>query len=576
MKFLCPSCKAKYQIADEKVAGRSVRMKCRKCGHMISIAKAVTEGSVSRKLEAGGSERPPPSSTGTGSKPKPAPPPRANPAGWREPASATPPRAAPPPRPGAQRAPSPFAASPPARPAPPPRKEPSPAPPAASGALRSAVRATAAQVSEVKQPPPAPPHATGNGGNGNGSASALAFSAFARDAGLVSYDEDEEQTVIAGVGALGAAFSQAVSGPESSSIISTPADEWYVGINGVPVGPIRLSELRSKAAVGAITLDSLVWREGFEEWQPLRSFPELIAIVEEGLSSARASLSPLSPPAHSHSPIPPAPAPVAGAPAPAVGVLSDPFAAPTSAIGAPPSVERAELPELAVIPPRRGAGAAWIAVVVALLFGLTIGFVLFSRDKGEPIVKIVEVPAKGESNAPATSAAATGGSETEEVEVPGEPGKPGKVAVRGTGPAPKEPDKGSEKTGGLSGLKGLGAGVTGGPTGGPSGGSTAGAGGGQLDSTQVQQTVSRYTGSVKRSCWQPALDTRAKDAPTSARVAVTITVSPSGSVQNVSTSGDPKGYRGLASCIAGRVRGWQFPASSGTTTVNVPFYFAAQ
>jgi TonB family protein len=88
--------------------------------------------------------------------------------------------------------------------------------------------------------------------------------------------------------------------------------------------------------------------------------------------------------------------------------------------------------------------------------------------------------------------------------------------------------------------------------------------------------VSRYTGSVKRSCWQPALDSRDPNAPTSARVVVTITVAGSGSVQNVSTSGDPRGYPGLANCIAGRVRGWQFPPSSGSTTVNVPFVFAAQ
>src|SRR5687767_4289131 len=39
MKFLCPSCKAKYQIADEKVAGRSVRMKCRKCGFVIPLSE---------------------------------------------------------------------------------------------------------------------------------------------------------------------------------------------------------------------------------------------------------------------------------------------------------------------------------------------------------------------------------------------------------------------------------------------------------------------------------------------------------------------------------------------------------
>src|SRR6478752_5898783 len=41
MKFLCPSCKAKYQIADEKVAGRCVRMKCRKCGFMIQVSSAM-------------------------------------------------------------------------------------------------------------------------------------------------------------------------------------------------------------------------------------------------------------------------------------------------------------------------------------------------------------------------------------------------------------------------------------------------------------------------------------------------------------------------------------------------------
>src|SRR3954451_25237676 len=38
MKFLCPSCKAKYQIGDDKVAGRSVRMKCRKCGYVIPVS----------------------------------------------------------------------------------------------------------------------------------------------------------------------------------------------------------------------------------------------------------------------------------------------------------------------------------------------------------------------------------------------------------------------------------------------------------------------------------------------------------------------------------------------------------
>src|SRR5260221_102027 len=50
MKFLCENCKAKYQIADEKVAGRTVRMKCRKCGHLIEVEASVTETSVAAKM----------------------------------------------------------------------------------------------------------------------------------------------------------------------------------------------------------------------------------------------------------------------------------------------------------------------------------------------------------------------------------------------------------------------------------------------------------------------------------------------------------------------------------------------
>jgi hypothetical protein len=220
---------------------------------------------------------------------------------------------------------------------------------------------------------------------------------------------------------------------------------------------------------------------------------------------------------------------------------------------------------------RRGGSspAAWIAVAVALLFGLTIGFVLFSRQSpAEPVVKYVEVPAKAPAAQP--TAAQEEPETIEEATVAGSSKTPkGGTAVAKTAEKPTETGKP------LSGLSGL-SGLQGGPKSGPGSATAGGSAGQPLDSGTIQRTVSRYTGSVKRSCWQPALDTRSRDAPTSARVNVTITVGASGGVQSVSTSGEPAGYRGLASCIAGRVRGWQFPASSGTTTVNVPFVFAAQ
>ncbi|MCW5834736.1 MAG: zinc-ribbon domain-containing protein, partial [Labilithrix sp.] len=147
MKFLCDSCKAKYQIADEKVAGKTVRMKCRKCGHQIEVRAAVTETSV---------------------------------------ASA-------PPRPPA----SPSA----------------PRPPMKSGL------ATSLSAAKPRAPSAAP-----------GGALAGAFKSNVHDAPA-----------------------SAPGDRPSASIELSVTDEWYVAINGVPVGPVRISELRRKAAGGAVT-----------------------------------------------------------------------------------------------------------------------------------------------------------------------------------------------------------------------------------------------------------------------------------------------------------------------------------
>jgi len=584
MKFLCPTCKAKYQIADEKVAGRSVRMKCRKCGYLISISKAVTDGSTSRSLsslpppaDATPSPTPPPARTPppkpTAPKPQPprAPVGRGSSSELKPPPRGSRPKAVPPPRP------SHHEVEPPHRPAP----------------------AAAAGMAQV---PVAPPRAK----SGNGASAHHLFE---------PQDEygDEERTVIAGsssFGALAGAFSEQVASQDASALASSLAstDEWYVGINGVPVGPIRLSELRSKATAGAISVESLVWRDGFEQWLPLGNFPELVAIVEEGLSSARASLTPLSPPAAAAPPVAPRPEvydPFAQPAAP-FGAPSDPYAStlrqpspaeqvpfapfgqpapqptplgPTTGTALVTESPRVDEDEVIPIPTHRGTSPmAWVAVGVAMMLGLTIGFVVFNKKPPDPVVQYVQVPATGgpagqetanpsQPDEPNAEVEADAG----EVKVAKSNGKGSTTAVKGTTGGTETGDKPLTGLSGLSGLSGSG------PSSGPGSSGTSGGSSGQpLDSASIQKTVGKYTGSVKRSCWQPALDARQKDAPTSARVNVTIVVGPSGSVQSVKTSGDPKGYPGLSSCIASRVRGWQFPPSSGTTTVNVPFVFAAQ
>src|SRR6185436_13403773 len=93
MKFLCDNCKAKYQIGDDKVAGKTVRMKCRRCGFDIHVnastiveepsaapwpdASATMQGSmaiVTPELAASLGLRPPPSAATPSATPAPSAP----------------------------------------------------------------------------------------------------------------------------------------------------------------------------------------------------------------------------------------------------------------------------------------------------------------------------------------------------------------------------------------------------------------------------------------------------------------------------------------------------------------------
>src|SRR5262249_37424415 len=42
MKITCQSCQSKYNVSDEKVQGRTVKIKCRKCGATIVVNGAGT------------------------------------------------------------------------------------------------------------------------------------------------------------------------------------------------------------------------------------------------------------------------------------------------------------------------------------------------------------------------------------------------------------------------------------------------------------------------------------------------------------------------------------------------------
>jgi len=581
LKFLCDNCKAKYQIADEKVAGKTVRMKCRKCGHQIEVRAAVTETSVSTS---------PPGAMGAGSA-----------AGSASPGSD---------------APRPLAKS--------------------SLATSLSAAKPRAPAGAQHHPSPAP--------------SALA-GAFQRTV------HDAPQSV---------PFPQPAGGLELSV-----TDEWYVAINGVPVGPVRISELRRKAASGAVTEDSLCWQEGLEEWRPVRSIPELAAIVREAAQGNRPSLvspptegqnrasrpppapqrpapaaprapEPPRPPGPSSSFEPPRPmspsrsnvvplrvaassnvdeaspaapigAPLTGSsaaaafapafapaprttpspafappqqqqlpPPPAPLALADPFAVPPAPLtagatsgsgvaGVPSSPFAPSSPQITVsappppAQPRRGVPLwFWPILLFTGVFGVSAAVFVFRQQTPPPPV-VIQMPAtaatpaatepKNDVPPPSASADTPAPATTTTTKVAS--GGP-----RSGGAAAATPEK---KTG--IDLGGLVPGA-GGPNVGAGGGAGP-AGGGGLDSSSVERVVAAHRAGVKRTCWERG----GADQKASVNVTVSATVAPDGSVSGTSSNGDDPV---VAKCIESQVKSWRFSAPGSTTTVNIPFKFVRQ
>ncbi len=260
MKFLCEQCKAKYQISDDKVAGKTVRMKCRKCGHMIEVRAEVTETSVSRGLPKEARL----DGTAHSSGPFPAT------ASGPHLSNATTAGSA------ATAAASPLLASSPSAAVPnPPASRPGPVnrPENNANARGLATSLSAKKPSAPRPlitPPPTPAEAT--------------------VIGPPPTEARAPSKIPPASGALAGAFQKSISKDDPALRDITGLKEWYVAINGVPVGPVRIAELRRKASLGAVTEDSLVWQEGMEEWRPVKAYSELLALVREAAESGRPPL----------------------------------------------------------------------------------------------------------------------------------------------------------------------------------------------------------------------------------------------------------------------------------------------
>ncbi len=233
MNFLCDNCKQKYHVDDEKLRGRAItRFKCKKCSHVIEIhgssvpAAGTTQDSVSGVSASPLLSEPPPASV------RPAPRPR--------PTTIT---GAAVPRPGS---------------------------PGAPGSLGG-------------------PSGLGGGGTVSGVGAPLA--AAAASAGVARVPRTRSATSTGPAFGAGAPVPSSgrpatlaggrsplaarAAGPTASAILNASETGWYAGIRDLPVGPLTRKELSARVQSGDVSPETLVWREGLDDWRPLRNVAEL-------------------------------------------------------------------------------------------------------------------------------------------------------------------------------------------------------------------------------------------------------------------------------------------------------------
>jgi hypothetical protein len=452
MKFLCRNCKAKYQIADEKVAGRTLRMTCQQCGEPIVVrGPARTSSTANRSL--------------------------------------------------------------------------------APAAMSVATQASALGADLVHQ-----------------------MAAPAREP----------------VGAI--------------------HEEWHVAIHDTPVGPMRRDEVARKIAAGAIDRESLAWREGMDDWLPIKHIAELAVLFGPAAGAA-----PLQPPAAMNTlqQVPAARgdmAPIGGRQMVAVEEYARPAAGPAPVpIEDVPAVAVATVAPINAEPQTGGRQLGWAQMfalvsggALILALGALLGVRLIAPSNPPP-------PPAAASAAPAPPAPPPvqpqpeakndpQGGNVIELDVQAIDGASSGARKSSSGStSPQQQAPGADKKKALTAeqkelLERMGGGLNQGPSNlrAPSESTHQSnvQAGGQLTSEQLSAVVLGGRKNLQR-CYETAL--RGTNSNETVRLDVDIEVSPSGNVTSVHTSG--KGLTGMDECIVRTVRMWRFPLSGEATKTHFPVVF---
>ena len=389
-----------------------------------------------------------------------------------------------------------------------------------------------------------------------------------------------------------AAAPAALHGADLTHHMAAPArepavahEEWHVAINDQPVGPLRRDEVARRIGQGAIDRESLAWREGMDDWLPIKHIAELSALFGTGPShgggSGALKLQQLSPAPSTRVDM----APIGGrqvVPAEEYAPRSEtepepaPVAVATFAAAAEPAAAGGKQPGWAQMF-ALVSGGAFILAAGALL-GVR---VLAPSNQAAPtpppaaVAPVAQPTAPGaNANRPADGAGSVIELDTQAIDGQSTQGQR-KSGATGAGPTAaanandknKRPLTAEQK----EMLERMGGGLNQGPsnlrapTDTPRGSSAQA---GQLTSEQLSAVVLNGRKNLQR-CYETAL--RGSNSNETVRLDVDIEVSPHGNVTSVHTAG--KGLPGMEECITRTVKMWRFPMSGEATQTHFPVVF---
>jgi predicted Zn finger-like uncharacterized protein len=253
MKFFCDNCQAQYMISDEKVGPAGVRVRCKKCGHVIFVKRLESEPPPEDATVVMTAEKMAALSGGLDAK---AAPPVAD--GATD--EATVPVAAPSKPAGGleeeigQALDSMFSDG---------ETGPSLSVPPPSGGSRAPI-VIGSPRSQLPMVPTAP--------------SVAAAASFPSPV-----DDDRAETRIFSSSDMEKIASEMSSpAPSTDPAAEAPAarpssggTEWFIAIRDEQVGPLQIEQIRERFDAGEVVGDTLVWSTGLTDWRPLSSVEEL-------------------------------------------------------------------------------------------------------------------------------------------------------------------------------------------------------------------------------------------------------------------------------------------------------------